>query len=56
MHILHTSLYISKGADNENLFYNKELPKLVIISIWCLIQGWYRKELLDASYSNRSKV
>lgn len=23
---------------------------------WCLIQGWCRKELLDASYSNGSKV
>ena len=34
MHILHTtdSLDTSKGSDKENLFYNKELPKLVIIS------------------------
>ena len=32
MHILHTILYISKGADEENLFNNQEFHELVIIS------------------------
>ena len=32
MDILHTVPYISKEADEENLFNNQELLKLVIIS------------------------
>ena len=32
MHILHTILYISKGADEENLFNNQEFHELVINS------------------------
>ena len=32
MHILHTVLYIYKGADKENLFNNQELLSLVIIT------------------------
>lgn len=32
VHILHTDLYISQGADEESLFSKREPLKLVIIS------------------------
>ena len=55
MHILHTLLYISWGADKENLFANQKVPSLVIISfilmtLMCDSRGICR-EKLDASHS-----
>ena len=46
MYILHSSLYISKGADKENLFANQKVPSLVIISFILMTLKWDSGEIL----------
>ena len=52
------SLHIHCCADEENLFNNQKTMSffsrwsfLLILWLWCLIQGWYFKEKLGAGYS-----
>ena len=54
MYSPYCSLYISKGADKENLFNNQKLKSVIVSStLVTLIQGRYYKKRLGARREKR---